>query len=213
EIKIVGHQKLVAHKNPSFDENSKLSYKIKLNDRETFTIHKHKNHITLYPSFDRNSKKYAKIKNFVLSRGIPIKEFSTSTVPEIINFRIFNPEKHITFLDSKLFEIKMVGGKEFKNNDELFSFIHPHDTKLKLIDQIFKELGIDTDPEWNYVKDDWIRTPIEWDERYNIPGIIDVDDRVWFSCDKEKPNFNQFEGWGNIKPIFYKGRKFYYILD
>lgn len=102
EIRILGGKKLIATKSrPDNPIMSSKSYRIKLNDKEEFTIHKHKNHSILYPSYNINSEKYKRIKEFVKSK-VPFQEINNGL---IVFFRILN--KYIIF--NNIEEIKISG--------------------------------------------------------------------------------------------------------
>lgn len=71
--------------NPYFD--SKV-YRVKIDDKTEFTIHKYKNYYTLYPwySFSPKSPKYIKIKTYLINKNVKFEEFQNSV--DIINLRI-----------------------------------------------------------------------------------------------------------------------------
>lgn len=64
-------------------------YRVTMYDGEEFTIHKHKNHYNLYPSFNQNSSKYQRIINFLNSKNIQYtKTLNVSNRKSIVNVRI-----------------------------------------------------------------------------------------------------------------------------
>ncbi len=65
-------------------------YRVKMNKNDEFTLHKHKNHYTLYPSFHSNSLKYKRIINFLNNKKIKFTEFSNTSNSKgrIVNIRI-----------------------------------------------------------------------------------------------------------------------------
>jgi hypothetical protein len=62
-------------------------HRVRIDDKTEFTLHKHKNHYSLYPSFKVNSPKYAKIKEYLTKKGIKFEEFQ-NVGAGVINLRI-----------------------------------------------------------------------------------------------------------------------------
>ena len=92
ELSIAHPYVLIATK--SHDDVSSKSYRIQMNEKDQFTIHRHSKYCTLYPSFNPNSLKYKRIKEYLSKRNIKFEEFSNGN--NIINMRI--PLKQIKFL-------------------------------------------------------------------------------------------------------------------
>lgn len=97
EIRLISPRALTATGIARWDDNSKKAYRVKLNDKEVFTIHRHKNHVSVYPSFNPNSLKYKKIKEFLNQKGVPFKEIFNK--PDLALIQIITPEKFIKFID------------------------------------------------------------------------------------------------------------------
>lgn len=96
EIRVVPMNKtLIVTKKQNYGNVISKSYIVDMGN-EKFTIHVHKNHATLYPTFHQSSEKYKRIKNFLTLKGVSFEEFNNNKYNSqrpIVNLRI--PKKYI----------------------------------------------------------------------------------------------------------------------
>jgi len=151
---------------------------VKMNNKDNFTLHKHKNYYSLYPSYKTESPKFEKIKEYLKSKGIHFKEVSKT--PGLSNVQINHK-----FFTSSLEEIKI-------NKPGLESQLYPEWVKIT------NEYGDNEFPNsWEdlieYQKNNFLEF-VKLCKKYPKANKTDIQNIIW----TDGNSFDEFE-WEDEK--------------